>query len=900
MKKTGLILSILLAFSGMAQAEQKLAAQIAEIRIYFSDTFSKKINEKSVRALLSIHEGDIFSSQKIDESLNALRKWGVFETINTSATKTNNGFEIDIFLKEAILIGEIDIAGNYPYIEPKIKKYLTIRPGDMYTRERIEEQKKRILGFYEREGFFNTSVDALEEWNETSRDVKIKFTIRRGSLLRYGTINVTGAHAFPKGRIASTINPLRPYKPRHFNDAIRKSSDFYHRHGYPRARIEVKNKEINVEKGKINADLHVSEGPKVSVDFIGNKNLSSKKLKKALTIYEEGSFDEFEIDASQNSLIKMYNKYGYPDTKIDNAKKISNDGSVLVEFRIAEGPRQRIRKINLAGNKSISSRRLKKQMKTKEVSLTTRGIYKKEVLKEDSEAVKKYYGSEGFLKAEVNDPIIEETRSGLNITIPVLEDGHTKVNRIEFTGNSAFSKDTLLKQLKNRAGKSLDQTELEADRQAVLVYYADNAYPYAEAKQLIDLHEGSIKYEIAEVQKVQIGEILVVGNSLTQTKAIKKAMAIHEGDSFSYKKITDSQLALRRLGAFNAVSIDTIGLEEREKVVHLRVKVEEQKPFVLDFEFGYSTDERYTGSINFTNHNSFGMAKRSNLRLTGGQELSRAEINWTDPRFLGGDFEMTTSSWLQYEDKNIFNYLQTGGGLGFFRKYHRTGILAKYELTRNYFVEGDSVAADIDSLRDNTISKVALSASFDTRNSFSEPTRGIFAMMNTNFYNEIRGKEANFVKLRWFFGQHTGFLKYFSIANNLRADRIQAIGNNVSIPSNELFQAGGDDTLRGFVEDSLGPVNATGQAIGGKMRWIYNGELRIKLYRNWRLAGFYDTGALVNELNQIDLDSVRQSAGFGLRYLTPVGPMRLDYGMIIDRKPGEHFGRYHFTFGYVF
>ncbi|MBI2974167.1 MAG: BamA/TamA family outer membrane protein [Deltaproteobacteria bacterium] len=548
----------------------------------------------------------------------------------------------------------------------------------------------------------------------------------------------------------------------------------------------------------------------------------------------------------------------------------------------------------------ISSRRLKKQMGTKEVSLTTRGIYKKDALKRDAGTLKEYYGSEGFLKAEVGDPIIEETKSGLNITMPVLEDGRTKVNTIEFTGNNAFPKETLLKQLKNRAGKPLDQTALETDKQAILVYYADNGYPYAEAKQTIDINEGRIAFEIVEGQKVKIGEILVVGNSLTQAKAIKKAIVIHEGDAFSYKKITDSQLALRRLGAFNAVSIDTIGLEEKENVVHLRVKVEEQKPFVLDFEFGYSTDDRYTGSINFTNHNSFGMAKRSNLRLTGGRELSKAEVGWTDPRFLGSDFEMTTSSWLQYEDKNIFNYLQTGGGFGFFRRYHRTGILAKYELTRNYFVEGDSVAADADSLRDNTISKVALSASFDTRNSFSEPTRGIFAMMNTNIFNEIRGKEANFVKLRWFFGQYSGFLKYFSIANNLRVDRIQAIGNNVSIPANELFQSGGDDTLRGFVEDSLGPVNAAGLAIGGKVRWIYNGELRVKLYRNWRLAGFYDTGALVNEFDQINLDSVRQSAGFGLRYLTPVGPMRLDYGIIIDRKPGEHFGRYHFTFGYVF
>jgi outer membrane protein insertion porin family len=255
---------------------------------------------------------------------------------------------------------------------------------------------------------------------------------------------------------------------------------------------------------------------------------------------------------------------------------------------------------------------------------------------------------------------------------------------------------------------------------------------------------------------------------------------------------------------------------------------------------------------------------------------------------------------LQYEDKNIFNYLQVGGGFGFFRRYHRTGFLIRHEIMRNYFVQGNSTAADADSLRDNTISKVALSVSFDTRNNFADPTRGLFLMGNTDFYNEIRGKNANFVKFRFYFGHYFEFLRYFTIANNLRVDRIQTLGDNVSIPSNELFQLGGDDTIRGFTEDSLGPVNAGGNPIGGRVRWIYNGELRIKLFKNFKLAGFYDTGALVNEFNDINLGTVRQSIGFGLRYITPVGPLRFDYGIILDPKKNDHFGRFHLTFGYVF
>lgn len=868
---------------------------ISRINIYIADGQTHKTAEEQVRAVLPIREGDAFTAKKLDEALNFLRRWGIFETINASTTPSASGTAVDFYLQEAIIIGDIEIMGNYPYVEPKIKKYLTIRPGDMYTRPRIDDQMKRIKEFYEREGFFNTVVTTKEAWNEANKDVTVTFKIKHGSLLRYRDIIVTGSATYPKGRMVSAINPLRPYKPRNFNDAIRKVSDFYRRHGYPRARVEVVSKDFDVETGRVDVNIRITEGPHVKVKFDGNHRISTRKLKKELTIFEEGSFDEYELEATADAILDLYHKNGFVDASVSFSRSEKENGDIIISFQTKEGPKQKIRTIKFSGNKAFHGQRLKKQMKT-------RDVYNEKRLADDLKAIKKYYNSEGYPDAAVGGTSVAEELGRLNIEIPITEGDRKIIKDVSFSGGSSFESKVLSKQLKNTVRHAVDTTSLEDDKQTLLIFYADHGYPYAEIKQAVEYGETSavVKYEIIEGPIVKIGQILVLGNQLTSTRAIKKALGIKEGEPFSYQKITDGQIALRRLGAFNAISADTIGLNEREETVHLRVKVEEQKPLVLDFEAGYSTDERYSGTISLTNFNTFGLAKRSNLKLTGGRELSRAETNWTDPKFAGSDLEMTVSSWLQYEDKNVYNYTQAGGGFGFFRRYHRTGLLAKWELTRNYFIQGDSVAADADSLRDNTISKVSLSASFDTRNNFADPTRGIFAMMTSDFYNEIRGKEANFVKLRWFFGQYIGFLKYLSLANNIRIDRLQEIGNNLSIPTNELFALGGDDTLRGFSEDRLGPVNATGQPTGGRVRWIYNSELRMKVFRNWKVAGFYDTGALVNEFNQIDLGSVRQSAGVGLRYMTPVGPLRFDYGFIIDRAPGEHLGRFHLTFGYVF
>jgi len=879
------------------------AQTFGELNIHFANEFVRSITEDEVKSFLPVKTGDVYSPQKLDQAIDYLHKWGIFEAINVETRATASSVELDIFLKEAVLIGEIDIAGNYPYVEPKIRKHMTMRAGDIYTAERIDEQINRIKQFYEREGFLNTKVYATQEWNESTGDVSVTFRIKYGSILRYGNIEISGNQAYPNGRIISAINPLRRYKPREFSEAIRKVTDFYHSHGYPRAYIHVEKKEIDVEKRRINVSLHMNEGPHVKVAFKGNEGFSNRKLRKLVTIYKEGSFDEFELETSAKELVEYYNLYGYPDASVSFSRADVSDKNVLIEFTINEGKKLTVVKLDVEGSERLPAAKIKKKIKTQEISLFNKGAFNKGLLAEDTDLIKKYYESEGFLNAEVGKPAVQENRDGLAVTIPVAENDRTIVQNIVFNGNTSFPDKAILKKLKTRAGKPLNPFLLAEDKQAVLMFYGDNGHPYAEMKQFADLGPDSsatIRYEITENDAVKIGKVVVVGNILTAMKSIKKALSIKEGEPFSYDKISRGQLSLRRLSAFVTVNIEPIGLAEREKVVNIRVKVEEAKPFILDFEGGYSTDLGLRGTIDFINVNAFGRAKRFHLLLMGGSQLSQGQATFTDPTFAGSDVEFSTSAWLKYQKEPAFNYLQPGLGFGFFRRFHRTGLSAKYELMKNYFVGGDATAASEESLRDNTVSKITLSPSFDTRNSFSEPTRGIYTKAEGSVFIEMTKKDANFFKFRYLFGQYNGFLRYFVFTNNARFDKIFTVAAATSVPANELLFLGGDDTIRGFTNNSLGPQDTNGNATGGEFRWIYNAELSLKPTKNWRLVGFFDIGALTNAFDQMTWDQVRYSTGPGLRYITPVGPVRLDYGIKLNRRTGEDFGRLHFTFGYVF
>jgi outer membrane protein insertion porin family len=864
------------------------------------------LDEAKVKSLIGITPGDEFTLSEVDRSIEYLRKWGVFDVIRVTPSMAEGGVAINYYLEEATIIASIDVSGNYPYIENKVRKYLTLHPGDIYTPERLLDQIERIKKFYEREGYVGTEVYVEEEPKPEIHGVALTFHIRRGDLLRYRTIDVLGNAAFPDGRIVSAINPLRPFSERKLRESIRDLRDFYHRKGYPKTRIKVTRKHLDFEAMRVDITVEVSEGPRVDVRFVGAPHISRRLMRKKITIFREGAIDQFELERSADNLREMLKEKGFPDAQVDWSRETGKDGTILITFIIDEGPSKRIRWIQFQDTANVSSKKIAENMQNRQMSFGTRGAFVPEAIADDDEAILTAMQSKGYLKASVGAWDVQPTDQGyaLNITVPIDPGPQIIVSNVVFNGATSFTNRILLKMLAVTSGKPLDVPSLEIDRGKLVNFFEDNGFPYAKVQQHYDIdadeHTARVVYDIDQGEFVRIGSIVVIGDVLTSQKAIKKAMDLKEGDPFSRKKLIDSQLNIRRLGPFSYVSIETLGIKEMRNVVHLKVQVEEQRPFMLDLGISYSTDDNLTGSLAFRNINAFGWAKTNTLKLTVGKDLSRAEISWLDPRFLSSSFEMTTAAWVQYKRQPTYAYTQVAGAMGWTRRLSRWNFFFRYELDRNYFVEGDSVAADADSLRNNTISRISISSDYDSRDSFSFPTRGMYTYGGIDFFNEIKGNDANFVKFTWQYEYDLGFLRRLVLSTALRTSHIQTIGTNVSVPTNERLFLGGDDTIRGFAQDSLGPVNAQGQAIGSLTRWITNVELRFLIWRHLSLAAFYDMGSLTPNYSDITLVDVRNSTGLGLRYNTPVGPIRADYGFKLDRRQGESVGRFHFTFGYVF
>lgn len=902
-----LMLACLMALglgSGPAHALESPAARSGIIRAIELRGL-QGVDPEAVRAVLPFQVGDRYRAAQLQVALTVLQQWGRFVAIDTRIERQHGNYTLIFIFQPARRIEDINFHGHYPYLTRHVRRQLSIHPGDEFHAEQMQAQVDRLTDFYTREGYFNSRARFTAKWKPYTQGMHLDFYITRGQALRWGTLTVTGNTVLRLTRIRSVFPAWQYYSPRRLRAAVRTLARVYHRRGYIKARVRMETSTVDPNTMRMDVALHVTEGPKLKVQLDGNHLLTTSELTRVLTFDREGRFDRYEIESSIKAMQRRYIARGILETHITYDRSKSTDARAWITFHIHEGKRRTIWNVQFSGNTAMPSSTLRDQILTQPTSLYHRGTLDPKLLVEDLEALQEFYQRQGYLDATVGPEHImnDEADRFYQITIPIQEGAAYHVGTVNFSGNHHARHEELLATLRLQPGIPVDPTAYEEERQALQLYFNDHGYPYATIDLQIQKDPSTtqvhLHYDIQEGTAVKIGQIMISGDFITSQHAIRRALVVKPGDRYSDQRILESQVNLRRLGAFRAVTIERVGLETQQPVVHLAIRVEEERPYLMDFDLGYSTDDKLTGEIRFTNLNSFGWGKRTHLSILGGQERARAELAWIDPRFLNTDLLFTTSGAIDRTKDIAFDLLRANGAMGLYRQYHRTGFVLRYQLSRNRLLGGDPTAADLEGRRDTTISQLTSGITFDTRDNYAQPTRGVYLYAQADLFNELRGQRADFVKITGGANHYWNLWGGIILSQHGRLGGIQKIGE-ANVPITERLFLGGEDTIRGFAEDGIGPTDVAGSPLGSNVRWIYNAELSFPLFQGFRAATFFDAGSLTESFTALSANDIRESAGFGLRYTTPVGPIRAEYGIKLDPRPGESTGRFHFTFGHIF
>jgi len=328
------------------------------------------------------------------------------------------------------------------------------------------------------------------------------------------------------------------------------------------------------------------------------------------------------------------------------------------------------------------------------------------------------------------------------------------------------------------------------------------------------------------------------------------------------------------------------------------VRVQEKKDKIIDFEVGYNTDLGFSGKVIFKKLNLWGMGKNANIKLQAGQQINRLEINYVDPRFYGTGLQFVAGVFGGYENRPFFESAFVGAFSSIFKSFGRNlrgwGRLDFGYVDNN---DNDTVFEKLNPTQDSnqrTRLVTTMGTTYDTRDNFGDPRRGAYLNGTVALTNEFFQQPGNYVTLRANMGYWYSPFRRITIANALRVAQILTFPSDTVVPSDARLYLGGDNSVRGFRQDALLPS-------GGLFSLVHNLELQIRVFGKFQVVGFIDTGVVTNSIKEVNSTTLRHSAGPGIRYATPVGPIRLDYGFVLDPEPGDATDqRLHFTFGYFF
>ncbi len=670
--------------------------------------------------------------------------------------------------------------------------------------------------------------------------------------------------------------------------------------------------DIQPFEGGVKVIYTVKEKPTiVSVTFEGNKEYDEDKLKEVVTITAGSIADVTLVNDNALRLKAFYESEGYYFAKIVPVLKKKTEEEVELIFVIEENQRVKIKEIKFEGNKAISSRKIKKVMATSERKIysfiTGSGFYKKYEMLQDIEKIKDLYHDNGYLKVSIGEPKIDFSadKKWMTITIPISEGPQFKVSSVKVDGIKDKKEEEEVKGLVNlKAGEIFSKKSMKKDIEKITSYYADRGYALASVAPDVNPNEEKLTvdviYNVKPGDKYTIGRVNISGNVKTVDKVIRREVRVDEGDDYSASKIKKSKTRLEDLQYFETVDINQKPDVEK-KTVDLDVNVKEKPTGMLTIGGGYSSIDNLIGMVDITQTNLFGRGYSLTLRGELGGKSSYYTIAFRDPWFL--DKPLIFGFNLYRNKREYVNYTKTstGAGITLGKRYGEDwSASVTYEIEKSHVTDLDEDADTI--LKDMegrlTTSSVTFQIVNDTRDSLIDPSTGRRHSLsltiaglggNTGFWKSL-------LDLGWYFPifeESTLHIRgRFGISDTLFGKKY---------PLYERFYVGGLDTIRGLGYGEAGPKDSKDEPIGAKRALIFNIEYLFPIVTELKLKGliFTDIGRGYNEGDKFS-SNIKYTAGFGFRWFSPMGPLKIDYGINLNRKPGESKSKIEFGFGSFF
>ncbi len=888
---------IIFLFCLLVPASVVSAAKISAISI----TGLYSISRAEFLDLFGIRKYDDFNRDDIRRGIKQVFFKGIFNDIKVSIESCESSSDqclLYIDINEREYIGKITMTRNIIFSEKDIKKLFTLKEGMELRAVTINRAIDTLKKDLSERGFPHSEVNAELISTKKPKKKIINLIIDEGNPLIIKQIHITGEDLGFKEFINIQNGDI--YSKVALSEKFNKFKNRLKKEGY----FDPVVGPHSYDKYTGRLTIHINPGRKIKVIVEGGTVFFRKTVTDRMPFFENEDISNESIEEASLRIISLYHERGYPNVQVSNIV-VEKNNTMEIYFFIFEGNKYSISDISFKGN-TINEKILKNILNLKEGE-----SYNPDIVEDDRVNILSLYHAIGFIDVKVKQFKIDlnDKEKTVSIKININQGTQLMIADIKIEGNRNIESETLLSLIGIGNNSPYNEVGISQGKRRIISLYRNKGYINITVKVKKEIAFSGIilHYIIEEGEMYFFGKTIIRGNRKTDYKVFKRVFLHKEGELYNYNLLLTEKRDLYKTGLFNDIDISFEELEDYKK--NIIVEVKEADPGIFEFGFGYSDYEGLRGFFDIRYRNLMGMNRQIRFRTDISQLNQKYSLNFIEPWFF--NYTIPFHNTLSYEKRTEKN-IDTGEVRYRSEKYAiisgvRKGITEKlsanlsyeFSLTKTFDVQPDAILSpeDVGTL---ALSSIIPSLFLDTRDNPVNPRRGFFNGISLQTATYLLFSESDFLKLSAHINYYRGLTERIIFAYSIRSGISKGMRDTDELPITERFFLGGRTTVRGFPQDGLGPKGEDGTPTGGNAFLMGNVELRTDILKGLGVVTFFDTGGVWIKIKDYDPTDLRYTAGLGVRYMTPVGPLRVDYGHKLDREEGESVGEVHFSIGYAF